>query len=485
MRLRPVNIVYWLLIFLLLAIAFIARVNHLATNIQLDSDFGRDSLFALRILQGHLTLLGPAASVGGFYLGPFYYYLVALIYFIFGLRPEVMTIVFISMGVGTLYLGFEILRRNISTFAGTLFVLLAAFNPALVAASQYATNQPMMPFVTVLFISVYFWALKKQTNISYLISGLSFGLFFHVHYSALLIFIPLLPIMYLHSGAKLKTKAKLFLFFLLGLTVMLSPLIIFDVRHHFVTLRSGIQYAKAAATGGAISTNLPHLTLIKKISLILGLLTPTIPATIGLLGLSVLGTLGMRKRKYDLYTQTLILLSLGSLVLILLYCGYIYSYYLLIPFTVFLLTLSVVLSRIRPKVIPIMMTIIIFILGFVHVKYSIKYRTVDNLSQVVKIIESDMRSHPRNKFAIFKDSSDQMTGLGYEYRFLLEKDGYYLTSESSYGEATILYYIREEGQTNPLTSSHVETTDFSATSAQLLSTLKFGVTKIDIFRLTK
>jgi len=39
-------------------------------------DEGRDVLIVYNILHGKLTLLGPTASVGGFFLGPIYYYLV-------------------------------------------------------------------------------------------------------------------------------------------------------------------------------------------------------------------------------------------------------------------------------------------------------------------------------------------------------------------------------------------------------------------------
>ncbi|MEK9176282.1 MAG: hypothetical protein AAB520_02445, partial [Patescibacteria group bacterium] len=40
-------------------------------------DEGRDALVVYNILHGNLTLLGPTSAVGGFLLGPIYYYFMA------------------------------------------------------------------------------------------------------------------------------------------------------------------------------------------------------------------------------------------------------------------------------------------------------------------------------------------------------------------------------------------------------------------------
>lgn len=40
-----------------------------------DSDFGRDLDEMARIIQGHITLIGPPLSFGGIFTAPYYYYL--------------------------------------------------------------------------------------------------------------------------------------------------------------------------------------------------------------------------------------------------------------------------------------------------------------------------------------------------------------------------------------------------------------------------
>ena len=51
-------------------------------------DEGRDALVLLNMFKdGKFTLLGPAASVGGFFLGPAYYYLVIPGFLLSGMSP--------------------------------------------------------------------------------------------------------------------------------------------------------------------------------------------------------------------------------------------------------------------------------------------------------------------------------------------------------------------------------------------------------------
>ncbi|MDA1079810.1 MAG: hypothetical protein O2840_03955, partial [bacterium] len=133
----------------------------------------------------------------------------------------------------------------------------------------------------------------------------------------------------------------------------------------------------------------------------------------------------------------------------------------------------------------ILLAIVISLLSLSRLSYGSKYRTVENLSKVTTIIERDLdKTHPRN-FTIFKDSSDQMTGLGYEYRFLLARDGYIPHSEYAYEEAAVLYYIREEGTADPLVSTHWETSQFGATQAELIGKPYVHTGTVEVYRLTR
>ena len=85
------------LVFGLLISVALLRLFAFQDSIQFDSDFGRDSLFAMRILTEKPTLLGAQASVGGFYLGPLYFYGIALLFWIFGYAPQIVSLVFVFL----------------------------------------------------------------------------------------------------------------------------------------------------------------------------------------------------------------------------------------------------------------------------------------------------------------------------------------------------------------------------------------------------
>ena len=55
---------------IILAIAAFMRLYKIQDYMTFLGDEGRDVLVVYNILHGHLTLLGPTSSVGGFFFGP-------------------------------------------------------------------------------------------------------------------------------------------------------------------------------------------------------------------------------------------------------------------------------------------------------------------------------------------------------------------------------------------------------------------------------
>lgn len=476
-----------LLALLIIAVlAFYFRSQNFSQSIAFDSDFGRDSLFALRIMRGDFTLLGPQASVGGFYLAPLYFYGIAAIYSVVGIHPPAMIITFIAMGVITVLLGFLVLSRHVSRLAGILFTLLSLTHPALVVASRTATNQPMMPLVTVLFFGVYLEAVKRQRYRWFFIAGIVYGLFFHVHFSALLL-LPAIGLLLLYqTRGTLKHKIVAAVLFSVGIIVMISPLIVFDLSHQFITSKAFLQYLMDSAAGKGIAANHPHLSIPEKIDRIVSF---TIPQRILAVVLFLLLGIGMRIKRAALSQNitifTLSMASVGSIVMLILYSGYLYDYYLLIPMTLFLLWIAAVASMVRPKFLTSLLIVAIALLQWRSLRFPEIFRTQENIQIVVDRIQTDLNmTHPES-FTVFKDSSDRLTGIGYEYRFLLEKDGYHPVFEQSYEKAEVLYYIQEEGNKDPLVSTNWETTQFGATKKELIERVQTKRGVVAIYRLTK
>ncbi len=471
---------------LLFLVAFALRSSNFGTSIQFDSDFGRDSLFALRIMRGDWTLLGPQASVGGFYLAPLYYYLIALVYSLTGLVPAAMSVVFISMGAGTILIGYLALKRHVSKLAGIFFVLLSITHPALVMASRSATNQPMMPLVTVLFVTAYLEAVKRQKLVWFALAGLVFGLFFHVHFSALLLLPAIGLLLLMQIQGTIKTKLLSLGAFGCAVLVMISPLILFDVMHGFITSKAFGDYLLASVLGEGIADNHPHLSTLEKVHRIGWFSIQQVWLSFAAFFIVILEVLAHRKEitKKPAYLA-LTVLSVLTIAALLKYNGYLYDYYLLIPMTIVLMWISTMASLLKAKWFAITLVFAVCIYNWSILRFPFAYRTIPNLSLVTEKIKQDLDSSGEKNFTLFKDSSDQLTGIGYEYRFLLARDGYEPVYEQSYEQADVLYYIQEEGTKDPLISTNWETTQFGATKKELIEDIDAKNWKIKLWRLTK
>src|SRR5690242_5825225 len=98
--LTPTNI----LLFLILCLAAFMRLYRIGDYLTFLGDEGRDVLVVWNILHGHLTLLGPTASVGGFFLGPIYYYFMTPFLWLFNYNPVGPAVMVALIGIATVWL---------------------------------------------------------------------------------------------------------------------------------------------------------------------------------------------------------------------------------------------------------------------------------------------------------------------------------------------------------------------------------------------
>src|SRR5438477_3677172 len=104
---EPRNI---LLIFILIFASFL-RLYKIADYMTFLGDEGRDVLVVYNILHGHFTLLGPTSSVGGFFLGPIYYYFMAPFLWLFGYSPVGPAVMIGLLGVVTVWLIYVVAKE--------------------------------------------------------------------------------------------------------------------------------------------------------------------------------------------------------------------------------------------------------------------------------------------------------------------------------------------------------------------------------------
>src|SRR2546421_10926347 len=129
------NISRILLAGILLFAAFL-RLYKIADYMTFLGDEGRDVLVVYNILHGHFTLLGPNSSVGGFFLGPIYYYLMAPFLLLFNFDPVGPAVMIALFSVATVYLIYKIGKEFFGFSAGIVASLLYAVSPLVIAYSH-------------------------------------------------------------------------------------------------------------------------------------------------------------------------------------------------------------------------------------------------------------------------------------------------------------------------------------------------------------
>ncbi len=237
-----------LILFLIIAIGAFLRFYRLPAYIEFLGDQGRDVLQVRDFLVNQdLMFIGPRTSAGDMYLGPWYYYLMApflLLANFSPIGPVVMVILFNLAGVYLLYqAGTEWFSRR----AGIMAAGLGALSPVLIKFSTFSWNPNIMPFFSLLsvWLTYRIWHNKEYKKLIWL--GVSLAMVLNSHYLGLLLFpvIGFFIFLRLIRDIKSKNKARLIKNLLLSLGVfgaLMSPLLIFDLKHGWLNLNSFINF---------------------------------------------------------------------------------------------------------------------------------------------------------------------------------------------------------------------------------------------------
>src|SRR3989344_4823774 len=144
-RLRPD---YVILSLILLFAAFL-RLYKIGAYMNFLGDEGRDMIAIYEILHGNLTLLGPASSVGGLFLGPIYYYFAAPFLFLSRYDPVGPSIMAALFGVASVFLVYKIGKEFFGEGAGIIASLLYAISPVVIIYSRSSWSPNIVPFFSI------------------------------------------------------------------------------------------------------------------------------------------------------------------------------------------------------------------------------------------------------------------------------------------------------------------------------------------------
>jgi len=222
-----------LLILILIAAASI-RFYRLPEYLQFLGDQGRDLLVVKDMIVNHkFTLLGPTASVGGFYTGPIYYYFMLPFLWLSNLHPVGSAVMAVLFGLATIVLVYYFVKDLAGEKAGLISALLMAVSPKMIDISRFSWNPNPVPFFSLAGI----YALYKRWVF---VSGICLGILVQLHYIDL-VFGPILGLALVFMF-KLKDLVKQILLVSAGFIVGNSMFLLFELRHGFPNTKSVVEF---------------------------------------------------------------------------------------------------------------------------------------------------------------------------------------------------------------------------------------------------
>ena len=229
------RIVFMSWIFLL---AFFLRVFRLPVFISYHQDQVRDLFFIKdHFDKGLPILLGPKASVGNFFLPPFWYYLMSLA-FLFSsspVAPAFVVVLLSSLTVLFIYLFSEkYFDKKTAFFASLLY----AVSPLSIEYSRFAWNPNPVPFFTMAsFYFLYIYIYNKK-NYGFWLGLVAANLSLQLHYQGMIVF----AFFFLAILIAKKLSWKKFLLSIIINFVLFLPFFIHEYSHNFENTKGIISF---------------------------------------------------------------------------------------------------------------------------------------------------------------------------------------------------------------------------------------------------
>ena len=240
-----------LIVFILLIAAYL-RLYNISGYMTFLGDEGRDVLVVKQMIVDHKwTLLGPTVSVGGFFLGPIYYYFMLPFLWAWRLDPTGPAVMVALFGVATVYLVYRAGRDMFNSWIGLVASALYALSPVVIAYSRSSWNPNVVPFFSLLTIYL-LWRYANEEKMRYIFwTGVSMGIGLQLHYLYLFLF-PVVAIwLVLHDKAVKRLQS--WMLSAVGFVIGYAPFLLFELRHGFPNTQSIIQFVLAGKDTGLVS----------------------------------------------------------------------------------------------------------------------------------------------------------------------------------------------------------------------------------------
>ncbi len=412
-----------ILISIILLAAFF-RLWQIREYVVFLGDEGRDMIVMRNIfLDGDLPFLGPTASVGGFYLGPIYYWMAAPFLFLTGFDPVGPSIMVALFGIATVFLLYKFAKEATGFWPAAIVASLYAVAPLIVRYSRSSWNPNPLPFFSLVFVYCIFKGLKSKNNIYFFIAGLSFGVAIQLHYLAL----ALAPIAFLIVliNSNFKNYLKSYGLLTVGTIVSVFPFLAFEIKNNFPNFRGILEFVSRGSTVHFKISDFiySNLNLGSGFFEWIAYEQNTLAARLIFITLTVFTLFATIKYWKDKQKRLIYSLGLiwfvGGLFLLRSYRGQLYDYYLGIlfpaPFYVFAIFTDYLWKNVISKLIIISTAILILVIFISNGFYNSPPNNLLNQTEQIALEAIKLSENKDFNFALISSSNSD-----HAYRYFLE-----------------------------------------------------------------
>ena len=439
------------ILILVILVAIFFRFWQIRDYVVFLGDEGRDMIVMRDIfVKKHLPFLGPTASVGGFYLGPIYYWMAAPFLLLANFDPVGPAYFVAALGVATVFLLYKFLKEEISFWPAVISSFLYATAPLIVRYSRSSWNQNPLPFFSLLLIYFLYLAIKKQKLILgpqstgwwkgtanyayYLLAGACFGVAIQLHYMALLLAPIASLIVLVNTRPRVWFLSAVIL--IIGSLFTFSPFLIFEIRHNFPNFRTILEFVTRGTTVGYEHPDLANsianagnILIEDLMDLYRSPITRIIFWFLAIGGLIALFKHWKNSEKKLIFSIATIWF-LGGLAGIRLYQGQLYDYYFGFMFPAPFFLIGVLFSTVWQKLPLRLLCLLMAILATTYFAFHSFYRIppnklIEQTSYIADFVIEKSDGEPFN-FALI---SDHNSDHAYKY-FLQTKNGQPLELET-------------------------------------------------------
>lgn len=212
------------------------RFVGLEKRIIFDWDQERDAYVIKEILiNKKLTLIGPRVlGPKGFFLGPYFEYLLVPFYWLTKLKPQALIYFLIVYNLTFFWLSFYVLKKYFNFQIALIFLYIWSIHPGMFRIDQVAWNPLLIPLFVIISWSLLLQKIERGLIKHWFLIGVVVGLGINFHFQ-LIFLLPFVLVIFFFQKNNFK---KEFFWFLLGFFLPFLPLIIFDLRHNFLNFKA-------------------------------------------------------------------------------------------------------------------------------------------------------------------------------------------------------------------------------------------------------